>query len=87
MNGKAVLMPWRRQFRDQRQLLLVAEVAQMQFLDSRWDGKGRMRRVLELTACASTGVASAVDRMVATPRSVQLVIDCLHLALIAHKRF
>jgi hypothetical protein len=34
-----------------------------------------------------TGVASAVDRMVATPRNVHLVIECLHLALIAHKRF
>ena len=46
MDGRTVLKPWRRQFRDQQQLLLVAEVARMQSLNPRSGGKKRMRRVL-----------------------------------------
>jgi len=43
MNGKAVLMPWRRLLRHRRQLLLVAEIAWMQFPNHRWDSERRMR--------------------------------------------
>src|SRR6202011_4183817 len=40
-----------------------------------------------ITACASPEVVIAVDRIATKPRIVFLVIECLHLAIIAHKRF
>ena len=46
MNGKAVLMPSRRLLRHRRQLLLVAEMAWIQFPNPHWDSERHMRPAL-----------------------------------------
>src|SRR5258708_28194240 len=78
MNGKAVLMPWRRLLRHRRQLLLVAAIARMQFPNHRWDSEKAYAPGSWITACATTGVAIAAERNEAMPRNVNLVIEGLH---------